>query len=338
MADFTFRISRVAFIVVFFSVITPFFLYHWEEYYTGELILGEFDGPTESQMFVIVLHLMNGVFAIYGYDFWSRQLLLGYRADVVFPAAFCILCGVSSLRLQLRMWPHAYGTLRQSAASIMGVGLPFLTFMASAITFCYYRHELLQRHNWDESRLLFFVLTALFGYITSRLIVQRVCKEQAPVMYTINVPLFVAAVLAVLEHHFGFPELLDSRRVLKVLGVLALVQCVIFFRALNNELTSYLKIHTFRLSEKPWARKTAATSKKQSPAPVKDKAKQSPSPAKGKSPKRKSKSPAKQTQRTVSPRRAREAARLMADIESLPIRSQDDSPHRGRGRSRSPRK
>jgi hypothetical protein len=328
-------------------VITPFFLYHWEEYYTGELILGEFDGPTESQMFVIVLHLMNGVFAMYGYDFWSREIVLGYKANVVFPAAFCFLCGLASVRLQVRMWRHAYGTLRHSAASIVGVGLPFLTFMASAVTFCYYRPELLQQHRWDESRLLFFVLTALFGYITSRLIVQRVCKEQAPVMYPINMPLFVAAVLAVAEHHFGFPELLDSRRVLKVLGVLALVQCVIFFRELNNELTAYLKIHTFRLSAKPWVRKSPAAASpkaRQSPSPAKRKAKQSPSPSpkargRGKpspSPKRKSPGKQQQQRKPVSPRRQQEAQRLQADIERLPIRSEEGSPRRGRGRSRSP--
>ena len=307
-------------------MITPFFLYHWEEYYTGELILGEFDGPTESQMFVILLHVMNGVFALYHFDFWSREIVLGYRADVVFPAAFCFLCAVSSLRLQLRMWPHAYGTLKHSAAEIMGVGLPFLTFLASAVTYCLYHPELLRQHKWDESRLLFFVLTALFGYITSRLIVQRVCKERAPIMYPINVPLFVAAVHAVLSFHFGVPAG-DSRQVLKLLAALALIQCVLFFYALNNELTAYLGIHTFRLSKKPWTRKPAVAAKaKQSPSPRRPKPaaprKASPASDKKKSPARSPRSP-----------RRDEVERLRQDITALPIRSDEDSP-RGRSRSR----
>ncbi len=189
------------------------------------------------------------------------------------------------------------------------------------------------------------MLTALFGYITSRLIVQRVCKEQAPVMYPINLPLALAAAHAVLSHHF--PRLVpagDAHLVLKVIGVLALVQCALFFYELNNELTAYLGIHTFRLSKKPWSRKSK-------PAAAKAKAKQSPSPSPAKrraaaASSSKSPSPAKRHQspkaakKSQSPRRSRsprrpEAQRLREDIAALPIRSEEDSPRRQRGRSRS---
>ena len=31
----------------------PFYLAHWEEYHTGILIMGKFNGPTETQLIVI---------------------------------------------------------------------------------------------------------------------------------------------------------------------------------------------------------------------------------------------------------------------------------------------
>ena len=31
----------------------PFYLAHWEEYHTGILIMGKFNGPTEAQLIVI---------------------------------------------------------------------------------------------------------------------------------------------------------------------------------------------------------------------------------------------------------------------------------------------
>lgn len=127
------------------------------------------------------------------------------------------------------------------------VGLPFLTFMVSAISYCVYTPELLKHHRWDESRLLFFVLTIIFGYITSRLIVQRVCKEPAPVMYPIVVPIALAGAHAVLHAKLGVPHYVDPHVVLKGIAVVSLVQVAAFFYALNKELTSYLGIKTFSI-------------------------------------------------------------------------------------------
>ncbi len=210
------RVGPVLTLIVFFSVITPFFLYHWEEYFTGELILGEFDGPTESQCFVILLHIANGVFALIGYDFWAKEVAFGYNGKVVYSLGFCFLCLLSSIKLQWRMWRHVLGTLKRPFAEAFSVGVPFLTFFASALVYSAYTPEVLEHHRWDESRLLFFLLTLQFGYLTSRLIVQRVCKESAPIMYPISIPLFIAAVHAFLHRFFGVPHYVDVHVVLKV--------------------------------------------------------------------------------------------------------------------------
>jgi ethanolaminephosphotransferase len=37
----------------------PFYLAHWEEYHTGILIMGKFNGPTEAQLIVIGISLSN---------------------------------------------------------------------------------------------------------------------------------------------------------------------------------------------------------------------------------------------------------------------------------------
>lgn len=232
-------------LIVFFSVITAFFMAHWEEYFTGELILGQFDGPTESQMFTIMLHCLNGFAVIFDFDIWGRTYF-GVSGRVLFSLSFCFLCILSSIKVQLRMWilVHKTGIPFTKALS---VGLPFLTFFVSAIAYCVYTPELLQHHRWDESRLLFFVMTAIFGYITSRLIVQRVCKEPAPVMYPIVIPIAVAGFHAVLHRHFGVPHYVDPHLVLKGIAFISGVQVISFFYALNKELTTYLGIKTFSI-------------------------------------------------------------------------------------------
>ncbi len=283
-------------------------------------------------MFVIVLHLANGICALYNYDFWGRPLVGGYHASIVLPLGFCGLCLLSSIRLQLRMWPYVLSKTKASVAEAFGVSLPYFTFLVSAIAYCAFSPDLLRRHRWDESRLLFGMLTMSFGYITSRLIVQRVCKEKAPIMYPINLPLFLAAVHAVLHRYADVPHYADPHNVLKVIAALVVVQCLLFFRALNNELTSYLGIHTFRLThDKQPAKKTP---EKRTAA-----SKISPKKASPKSASRKSPAKKKAAAKNVSPRRQREVDRLKHDIDSLPIRLSPDgkeSPRRGRGRSRSP--
>ena len=219
------RVGSLLTFVVFVSVVAPFYFHHWEEKFTGELILGQFDGPTESQVFVIVLHVWNGVCEWLQYDFWSQPVWAGYSGKVVYTLGFCGLCVLSSLKLQLRLWSY----VRQQRIAVyeaLSVGFPFITFYASAVMYTLYTPALLRHHAWDESRLLFFFLTILFGYLTSRLIVQRVCQEPSPIMYPINLPLFLVALHRVAHVHLGVPDYFDPHVVLKVLAAMAFVQCL----------------------------------------------------------------------------------------------------------------
>lgn len=254
------RVGPVLTIIIFFCVVAPFYFHHWEEKFTGELILGRFDGPTESQCFVVVLHCLNGVFALYGYDFWGQEVYGGYNAKVFGALGFCTLAVMSSIKLQVRFWQY----VRREGipfAEAFGVGVPFILFFISAVTYTFLTPNLLQKFNWDECQLLFFFLTILFGYLTSRLIVQRVCKEPSPVIYPISLPLMIAAAHAVLHTYFGAPHYWDPHTVLKVLTTSAMVQCLWFFYALDHELTTYLGIRTFVIPYGDDDKKTKKTKK-----------------------------------------------------------------------------
>ena len=255
------QVGPVMSAVVFMFVVAPFYFHHWEEKFTGELILGKFDGPTESQVFAIVLHLLNGIFAIYGIDIWNATIIYGVPGKVVFPLVFCLCCFLSSIKLQIRLWSYLskHGI---SFAEGLKTGAPFIFFFASAIIYIAYTPQLLQHHRWDESRFLFFYLTILFGYLTSRLIVQRVCKEPSPVIYNINIPLLFVAAHALMHRFFGVGHFVSPHLVLKALAALAGFQCLWFFYQLNNELTAYLEIDTFHI---PYPAKKATKKPKKSP-------------------------------------------------------------------------
>ena len=304
------RVGPVYTVIVFFCVVAPFYFHHWEEKFTGELILGQFDGPTESQAFVMFLHVTNGILALRGQDIWNATIVAGQPGKVVFTLGFCFLCVLSSIKLQLRLWSYL-ARKRISFVEGLSTGTPFIIFLATAVVYTAYTPELLQHHRWDESRLLFFYLTILFGYLTSRLIVQRVCKEPSPVIYPVQIPLIGVAAFTLLHRFGGVSHSVDPHVVLKVIAVITAIQCLSFFRSLNNELTAYLGIDTFHI---PFPAKKAAEKKTRgrSRQPTKTRA-ASKSPAKKtttKSPARKqSKSPAKKAATSETRARSRSARR-----------------------------
>lgn len=235
-------------LICFLCTITPFYFYHWEEYFTGELIMGQFDGPTESQCMTMGLHILAGTLIWTGRaGFWYERTL-GYENRVLFCAVYCTMCVLSSLKLQLRLWDYISRKTKYSIQHVLSVAFPYFTFLICAIVYSYYNPILLTKHRWDECRLLFFLFTILFGYITSRLIVQRVLNERAPLAYPIVLPLALAAAYSVASEHLGWTKY-DPHMILRALAVIALIQCIVFFIAIDLELTSYLGIRTFVLTK-----------------------------------------------------------------------------------------
>lgn len=122
----------------------------------------------------MAFHIVSGCFALAGIPFWQMQSF-GYQHIDIVVGLYCVTCVASGLKLQLRMWSYvrAHGI---HAHRVVGVAIPFITFVALSVLYVFYNPMLLYKHAWDECRLLFLLLTILFGYITSRLIVQRVLK------------------------------------------------------------------------------------------------------------------------------------------------------------------
>ncbi len=176
----------------------------------------------------MAMHINAGIMVWLGIDFWQSNIF-GLRRTDCFVALYCVVCIVSSAKLQWRTWRYV-AAHNVSVLRVVRVALPFLSFLALAIVYCVYNPLLLTRHKWDESRLLFFLLTILFGYITSRLIVHRVLRETALAFYPIVLPLALATLYSVVTAHFpGVLPQVDPHSILKYVcasGDVRLFECV----------------------------------------------------------------------------------------------------------------
>eukprot|EP01132_Coremiostelium_polycephalum_P000908 gene908-1137_t len=61
-------------VIVFILSTIPFYLAHWEEYFTHHLVLGMFNGPTEAECIVILFCCLSGIF---GQSLWFTTFSVG---------------------------------------------------------------------------------------------------------------------------------------------------------------------------------------------------------------------------------------------------------------------
>jgi len=165
----------------------------WEEYQTGQMTLGAFNGPIEGLLTTQILLFLTG---IYGPAFWDTRC-----CDVVFhPGAQCPL-GTLTLRdllvyalyatsiftcLSNVKTVRAYGKRHgQSFVSAVSRLVPLVVLLGSAF-FCvvYSPTGLYAQHGF----IFFWALGITVAYFVTRMLLAHLCKDEFPAFSPILLP------------------------------------------------------------------------------------------------------------------------------------------------------
>ena len=183
----TVRVGPVWGIIVLTTINVQFYLTHWEEYFTGVLLMGKWDGPTEGQVFAMAFQCFAGVLALTGNgDFFEREAL-GLKYSLWTTFVFIANNLISITKLLMRAMKHMKD--KGGSQSIFESILVLSSFSSFTVLYLIWFYTSYGHMSVAEMRMLFNSVGFMFGYLTSRLIVQRICKEPYVLFYPSLIPL-----------------------------------------------------------------------------------------------------------------------------------------------------
>ncbi len=228
----------------FFSMVSVnvmFYISIWEQYHTAVLYFHSLAGPTEALLMTAAAHGLTG---IVGPHIWNYKLF-GLLRIVDLMILFIVLSTVSAVvgafqRISgkiakgdishetIKRKGHPYGKLSSFVFLILNFSLFFLLS----------KENILQTHTF----LVCSLCGILGGYITTRIVLCRVCDMKVNYMYWILIPLPLLIVNARVLH---WTSEVTSVWIYLVYTVIMYSHFVI---VAINELTSHLGIYCFKLN------------------------------------------------------------------------------------------
>ncbi|ORX91271.1 Choline/ethanolaminephosphotransferase [Basidiobolus meristosporus CBS 931.73] len=192
----------------------PFYLSTWEEYHTGVLYLGVFNGPTEGLVLSCLCNVLSG---IYGPHIWRAPLsnILGELtpsflpkdtspADVIFLSMYLIIAFVHSpacfiaVRKACQEKNKNYATtlLQLSSMALYVVCIYF--WLASPYSVMLHEH------------LILFIITVgiVFGRMATKIILSHVTKSEFPMFTVLLIPIVVGSIAVNAPNWFDTQPLL----------------------------------------------------------------------------------------------------------------------------------
>jgi hypothetical protein len=224
-----------------------FHLAHWEEYYKGALIMGVFNGPTEAILAIVTVCYAT---ALLGVELWATAVpgVVGLTCGQLLQTVFCLSAAftcVRYVRSTLAACEQEGVPLRQAIAELA----PLLVAAAANGVWLWSSVKLngAEASVVVRSPIAFTLQAGIFvAYIETRLLTQRICRERAPVIYAINLPAVMAAILGVLSLAGGAP-LYDEVTVLMLVFALHLAFFGYLVVSISNQLTAALNIKVFTI-------------------------------------------------------------------------------------------
>jgi ethanolaminephosphotransferase len=230
----------------------PFYLAHWEEYHSGILIMGKFNGPTEAQLIVIALLLFTGIVGpwVWVYPLFTLKETVIYLNDFVF--AFTIIFSLITVGQNIHKVLSLPSRTMPLTPTILQL-TPFAILAVSSVIWGGTEHELLTAYP----HVVLMSISFVFAYVTSRLIVNRVCKEPTQLFHLILIPTMFVAFVGIIN------EIRDSHTGALVLAYIFLtiagLQFVLFSICIIQQLTTHLGIRAFKIVPVDPSRKAPPT-------------------------------------------------------------------------------
>nr|CAG8435200.1 5471_t:CDS:2 [Entrophospora candida]CAG8455736.1 484_t:CDS:2 [Entrophospora candida] len=199
------------------SLTVPFYMSTWEEYHTGTLYLGYFNGPTEG---IIIACIAICVSAIVGPQLWMKELhdIFGELVPSFIPAStklmdlmiIAITITVFIIHIPACLY-NVYVACKAKDKSFLAT-LPQL-FAIVLYSFCGYLWlSSPNSYILKNQHFILFTLTVgiVFGRVATKIILAHVTKMPFPMYTVLLIPLFLGAVLTNFPRFFGTKEILSE--------------------------------------------------------------------------------------------------------------------------------
>jgi len=224
------------YVTAIFGVVmmSPFYFSHWEEYHAGILILGEFTGPTEMQVGVMLVLIVAGIF---GTQFYLPLVPILLGAATLGGFGICGMYAHSVYKMvrenkSVHPVPNFFTAVKQV--------LPYCGWLVITVIWLATTRETVEAHPaWH---LLAFTLA--FGAVTQQLIAQRICSEPVSFNYYIMIPYGIAALTGILKVA-GFGGFINGTFVLIFVLVASLFFEALFVNSIIHQLSTFLEIRPF---------------------------------------------------------------------------------------------
>lgn len=239
------------------AICLPFYFAHWEEYYSGSLVLGKWNGPTEAQVLSMAVYVGTGIARCYGFDFWSINLFgeisIGKALAISFYIGAVLTCATHIGKV-VGMLKHRPGAIIKALLQLT----PITVVVGLGSLWIGLSWELFVAHP----RTIMMSCAMAFVYLVTRLIVQRICSEPIRIFYVIEAPFFVLSFNAVWTRWFMMTPLVEEEVLMWLFLVYSVSNVVFLGYSLIRQLCAHLKINAFTI---PYPSSSAA-SKKRLPA------------------------------------------------------------------------
>ncbi|CAG8571652.1 12269_t:CDS:2 [Dentiscutata heterogama] len=191
-------------------IIVPFYMSTWEEYHTGVLYLGYFNGPTEGVLGACILMIIS---AIRGPGLWMEELRNVMNPVPEFiPPNWCLVDLILIFTFLSVVALHIPNSIYNVYLACRDKNESFRTAISQLFTIALYSvsgifwitspHSYILKHK----HFILFALTVgvVFGRIATKVILAHLTKKPFPMYTVLLAPLFIGAVLT------NIPELFNT--------------------------------------------------------------------------------------------------------------------------------
>ncbi|KAK9764743.1 hypothetical protein K7432_007524 [Basidiobolus ranarum] len=181
--------------------IIPFYLSTWEEYHTGVLYLGVFNGPTEGLVMSCVCNILTG---LYGPQFWRTPVvnyLGGFTLpfipqstnllDLMFVFMYSVIVFVHSPACFKAVYKACQEKNKSYASTLLQL-FSMVVYLVSTYLWLASPYSVMLREH-----LIFFIITVgiVFGRMATKIILSHVTKSEFPMFTVLIIPIIIGALI-----------------------------------------------------------------------------------------------------------------------------------------------
>jgi ethanolaminephosphotransferase len=237
----TLRIGGDATLWLAIAGFIPFYLAHWEEYHTGSLVLGQFNGPTEAQLVIIAVLLVTGIVGP-----WLWAVPLGHSGLAVGFIPFILTVSAASFTVIQNILKVVRRRETEVPIALFQL-LPITAFVILSIIWILSTPSALS--GW-QFHFAMNTLGVIFAYLVSRLIVNRICREPVKLFHLIIFPLGIVSLMGLINV-FAKKQIVDMFVLMAVLFTIASALYLYFAVSVVIQLATHLNIRVFKIPYPP---------------------------------------------------------------------------------------